>query len=275
MKRTGVRPLASVIFGTLASCGGAPRPHVGAPADLHVAVRTGAITAPDSARPGWTRVHVEEAEDSHIVVVFRLPATSSSSDVREFVAALDTAPNTPRPGVAMGGPEVGLRGDVIVHLTPGTYVLACVRRGKDGHRHAITGESSALHVQPVTSADSIRAAAPQSTHTVRMIDFAFTGPERWASGAQLLQIVNTGEQDHQLRLARLRDGASLQTWMSAEDPKTVAKSIAGMARIGPGEVAYLPVDLEPGTYIAYCLITDLSTKRSHTEMGMLREIHVR
>jgi hypothetical protein len=75
-------------------------------------------------------------------------------------------------------------------------------------------------------------------------------------------------------LARLREGASLQAWMQADDPDTVATTVAGMARLGPGEVAYLPVNLTPGTYIEYCLVTDAITKRAHIELGMLREIHV-
>ena len=106
------------------------------------------------------------------------------------------------------------------------------------------------------------------------IPFAYIGPDHWAPGAQLLRIENTGKQDHQLRLARLRDGASLKAWTTADDPETVATTLLGMARLGPGEVAYLPVDLTPGTYIAYCLVADMTTKRPHVELGMLRAIQV-
>jgi hypothetical protein len=160
---------------------------------------------------------------------------------------------------------------VIVHLTPGIYVLACVRRGEDGHRHARSGESTVLQVRSATSMD---AAPPPSTQAVRLVDFAYVGPDHWASGVQLLRIENTGQQDHQLRLARLHPKASLQAWMTADDPNTVAPTVAGMARIGPGEVAYLPVDLSPGKYIAYCLVADMATKRPHVELGMLRAIQV-
>lgn len=281
MRRAHQRTVASTLLGLpgllglLVACRDAPRARAGAPADLHVAVRTGVITAPDTARPGWTRVRVEESEDAHIVVVFRLPATTRPDAVTAFIATLDTALATPRPGVAMGGPEVGTRGDVIVHFVPGVYVLACIRRGENGHRHAVTGEHSVLLVPSAVPADSALASAPVGSQTVRMGDFAFTGSEAWTAGAQLLQIVNIGEQDHQLRLARLRDGATLQSWMSADDPGTVATTITGIARMSAGETAYLPVDLEPGTYVAYCLVTDTGTKHSHAEMGMVREIHVR
>ncbi|WP_310571010.1 hypothetical protein [Gemmatimonas sp.] len=268
------------MLGTLSACRDVPNTNANtnasanAGADVSVTVRAGAIVAPDTVRPGWARVRVDEADGEHIVVVFRLPTTTTAADVPAFVAALDTAPATPRPAVAVGGPEVGSRGDVIVHLTPGVYVLACVRRGDDGHRHAYGGESRIVHVRAGQPGDSTFAAPPPSTQAVRLIDFAFVGPDEWAPGPALLRIETTGPQDHQLRLARLRDGASVQAWMAADDPDTVAATIAGMARVGAGQVAYLPIDLTRGTYIAYCVVADVATKRPHVELGMLRMIHV-
>lgn len=269
-RASGCIILAGVVA-TVTACESAPRTAASAPADVAVTVRTGSIAAPDSVSPGWRRVRVDETDGEHIVVVFRLPATT---DVPAFVAALDTAPATPRPGIAIGGPEIGAQGEVVVHLTPGVYVLACVRRGADGHRHARTGESRILFVRTATAADSAFATPPRSTQTVRMVDFAYVGPDHWAPGAQLLRIENTGPHDHQLRLVRLRAGGTLQAWMTADDPDTVATAVVGMARVGVGEVAYLPVDLTPGSYIAYCLVTDGATKKPHVELGMLRAIQV-
>lgn len=258
-----------------AACADAELAEKDTSADLIVTVRHGVLTAPDSVRAGWTRVHIDETDDTpHIVVAFRMPADATKSDLTAFVTALDAAPATPRPGVAIGGPEMGARGDAVLHMTPGLYVLACVRRGKNGHRHASSGESRVLHVRSVASADSAFASPPPSTHVVRMVDFAYVGPDRWAAGVQSLRIENTGQQDHQFRLVRLREGVTLQQWMTADDPNTMATPVAGMARVGSGEVAYLPVDLLPGSYVAYCLIPDATSKRPHVEMGMLRAIQV-
>jgi len=44
------------------------------------------------------------------------------------------------------GPEVGDIGEVVIQFTPGRYVLGCVRRGREGHRHASTGEAKILVV---------------------------------------------------------------------------------------------------------------------------------
>ncbi len=267
-------PLLSLIAVTaLSGCRErAPSP---SPAEnaLPITVRAGNMSAPDSAASGWTRVHVDDGAEKHIVVLFRLPAESTPDDVAAFVAALDTAPATPAPAVAIGGPEVGARSDVIVRLAGGVYVLACVRRGDDGHRHASAGESAVVHVRGTAVADT--TPAPKHTQTVRLMDFAYAGDEQWAAGQQLLRIENTGAQDHQLRLARLRDGATMAQWMEAENPDSVATTVAGMARIGAGEIAYLPVDLTIGRYVVYCLIADPARKLPHIELGMLRAIDVR
>jgi hypothetical protein len=258
----------------LSACRDTPRPPATETAALSITVRAGGLAAPDSLRPGWTRMHVYEGAGRHIVVAFRMPATATTDDMRAFVAALDSTPATPAPGVAIGGPEMGSRGDVFVHLTPGVYVVACVSRGEDGHRHAASGESHLLHVSAATTADTTHAAPPPATQEVRLVNFAYVGPEQWAPGTQTLRLENTGKQDHQLRLARLRDGASVQAWMNADDPDTVATTIAGMARVGAGEVAYLPIEFTPGTYVLYCLVADPASKRPHIELGMLRVVHV-
>jgi len=107
-----------------------------------------------------------------------------------------------------------------------------------------------------------------------MVDFAYVGPERWPAGSHMLRVQNGGSQEHQLRLARLRPGSSLNDWMNAGDPNKIATPIAGVARLGPGGVAYLPVELAAGDYVAYCLITDRKSGRTHVELGMFRGIKV-
>jgi hypothetical protein len=152
-------------------------------------------------------------------------------------------------------------------------VLGCVHRGRDKHRHISSGESKSL-VVPESAEDSMHASAPRATQVVRMTDFAYMTPERWTAGSHMLRVENTGTQDHQLRLVRLRTGSSMKDWMTADDPDTRGTAVAGMARMGPGEVAYLPVDLPAGSYVAYCLVTDPATRRQHVELGMLRSIQL-
>lgn len=107
-----------------------------------------------------------------------------------------------------------------------------------------------------------------------MVDFAYVGEERWQAGPHVLRVENSGRQEHQLRLVRLPPGSSLQDWLNADDPGEVGTAVAGVARLGPGAVAYLPVELPAGAYVAYCLIPDAASGRPHVELGMLRAIQV-
>src|SRR4051794_23341776 len=92
---------------------------------LSVAVRTGAMQAPDSIASGWTRLHLEKEKGRHVVVLFRL---REGTTPEVFLAALDTAIMTPSTGVAVGGPEVVSSAEVVMNLAPGRYVLACMAR---------------------------------------------------------------------------------------------------------------------------------------------------
>jgi len=238
--------------------------------DLLVSVSTGKVTAPDSIESGWTRVRVEEDGGGHILVVFRFPERATDADVKTFVAALDTARGTPRPAVALGGPEVGDTGEVVIELTAGRYVLGCVRRGTNGHRHTSDGEVKTMRVTKTRRA----AVPPRATQNIQMVDFAYVGTERWSAGSHMLRVENRGRQDHQLRLVRLRAGSTLKDWMSAPNPGVHGAAIAGIARIGSGQVAYLPVDLTRGAYVLHCLVPDTASGRPHVELGMLRAIQV-
>lgn len=238
-------------------------------ADLLVSMHAGSVSAPDSLIAGWTRIRVQEDGTGHILVVFRLPATATRTDVAAFLAALDTARTTPPPALALGGPEIGDTGEVVIQLTAGRYVLGCVSRGRDGHRHASTGEAKEI---VVTGRDT--AAPPRGTQDVPMVDFAYTGPEQWKAGSHLLRVENRGRQDHQLRIVRLLAGSTLKDWINADDPGAHAKPVAGVARLGAGAVAYLPVELPRGEYVLLCLIPDAVSGRPHVALGMFRAIHV-
>jgi hypothetical protein len=265
--------ILGAVLGSLIACGGREAGPARMPkADLLVSVRGGAVTAPDSIRAGWTRMRVEEDGAGHILVVFRLPDTATDADLAEFLAALDTARTTPYAAVALGGPEVGDIGEVVVQLTAGRYVLGCVRRGAGGQRHASVGEAKLLVATASLTPD--REIAPAATQEVGMVDFAYLGSDRWPAGSHVLRVENRGRQEHQLRLARLHPRSSVQDWLEAEDPNDHATTFAGIARLGPGQVAYLPVELPAGTYLAYCLIPDSTSGMPHVELGMLRVIHI-
>ena len=238
------------------------------PAVLTVSVASGSVIAPDTVPAGWTRLRVEEADRGHIIALFELPADANGTAVAAFLAALDTAKATPPPAIARGGPEIGDTAEVVLQLETGRYLLACLSR-RDGHRHATMGESRLVEVRGPSS----DRPGPEASHELDLVDFAFGTPTPWAAGRHLLAVRNTGRQDHQLRIDRLHDGVTFAEWLEAEGGET-SDPVAGVARIGPGQQAFLPMDLAPGEYVLYCLIPDPASGRPHVEMGMMRSIRV-
>ncbi len=236
-------------------------------------VDAGSITAPDTIEAGWRLVRVTEDGAGHIPVFFLLQDSLASPDTAAFLRELDEGVETPGQALALGGPEVGDSGEVYIHFTPGRYLLGCVARDEAGHRHAALGEAKLIVVPDAPPAAGAEAP-PEASYLVRMVDFAYMGPEDWAAGPQVLRVDNAGQQDHQVRIARLNQGLTTRDWLYAEEPNDHATSIAGVARMGSGVVAYLPVDLPAGEYVIYCLVPDAASGRPHVMLGMLRSIHV-
>lgn len=265
--RSGSIPLAAVLS-LLAACAGQAdeRRTIDAP-DVLIRVSTGSLEVTDSIRPGWRRVRVEEDGEGHIVVAFRLKDDAVIADPERFLQALDTASTTPLSALALGGPEVGDTGVVLIRFAPGAYVFGCVRRGPSGHRHAFEGEARLVMVSGEESAEM-----PRASDTVRMTDFAYNTSGSWPAGPNMLRIENAGAQDHQVRLARLHDGASLRDWLDAEG--RLGTDLVGVARMGTGAVTFLPVDLQAGAYVLYCLIPDPGSGEPHIALGMLKSIRV-
>ncbi len=260
----------ALIVGLIGAGGRALPPAAHAPGDVVVAVRGGRLDMPDRLAAGWRRVRVVEDGAGHIVVAFRLRHGDAPGLVHRFLADLDTAVATPAAALALGGPEIGDSGEVVLDLRPGTYVFACLSRGKGVHRHGAAGE---WHVVTVSGKPD-PVASPRVADTVRLADFAYLSADRWAPGERIIRVENVGRQDHQLRIDRLRPGTTISQWLDPENPAANGKPVVGVARMGPGAVAYLPVNLPPSDYVMYCLVTDPVSRQIHVMRGMFKLIRV-
>jgi hypothetical protein len=251
----------------MAACGGSEPPPSGA-ATVAVSVSSGSLHAPDTIEAGWVRLRVQEQGKGHILVVFRVPDTATPAELTSFRAALDTARMTPPPARALGGPEIGDTGAVVLNLARGRYLLACLGRGPEGHRHANSGEAAVVEVV----AASNPREAPVPTRKVTMADFAYGADATWPTGDHLVHVENTGRQDHHLRIDRLPAGGDLGQWLASEGE--IGEPVAGVARTSPGEAVYLPVRLPAGSYVLYCLIPDAVSGEPHAIKGMFRALTV-
>ncbi len=108
-----------------------------------------------------------------------------------------------------------------------------------------------------------------SAFAIQGRDFAFDGvPEKVDAGTATFTFENTGTEFHEMGLARLPEGMTLQEALELE---SIVPS--GILLAPPGERAGgLTVDLEPGSYVLFCFIEN--ENGPHAFQGMVAQITV-
>jgi hypothetical protein len=176
-------------------------------------------------------------------------------------------------GILMPGASQTLTLD----LGPGEYVWFCGIPAPDGQPHYAKGMVSSFEVRAATEDGAV--VAPQATGEVGLQDFAFALPESIGAGEQRWEVTNAGSQTHEMLLARLEPGATaIDFAMAFGDPAATEPPpgvpLGGVGPIEPGTATWLDLDLEPGTYAAFCYIPDPGSGQPHLALGMIAEFTV-
>ena len=124
----------------------------------------------------------------------------------------------------------------------------------------------------------------QALHRVDVVgsDYAFTLPDTLPPGPTRFAFTNQGYAHHELMLAALKPGVTLDAALAASaagrDTREFLESGASVLYASPGQVstAELLVDLKSGrSYVAVCLMRDAEGAPRHTELGMATSFVVR
>ncbi len=196
-----------------------------------------------------------EGEEVHQVTLVQLEEGQSVADVVQgfegpegdhFVAdeAFAGGPTNTLPGQS---------GSAIVELEEGRYGMYCFIATSDGRFHLSQGMVGQLDV---VATEAPPVEPPATTETVRMSDFTYDVPAGF-TGQGVIEVVNDGPQVHELTI-------------SAPDLSTGS----GLAAIAPGATAYLPIDLDPGSYNFVCFVSDSDSGDPHFTVGMNLDITV-
>ena len=120
---------------------------------------------------------------------------------------------------------------------------------------------------------------PPAATTIKLKDFKFIGlPKHLAAGSVTFQVVNTGDQAHEMELARLDPGKTQQDVMKflqspqAQNGPAPAwiHDAGGLNAVSPHESASFTTTLTPGYYLVVCFMPD--TKKNgepHVMEGMI------
>ncbi len=112
-------------------------------------------------------------------------------------------------------------------------------------------------------------------------DYTFQLPDSLPAGRTAFAFENAGQVPHEMILVGLRDGATLQEVATrrreGRDWQELVESTAAILIAPPGErsAAQVLADLEAGrTYALVCNFQDSDSAPPHTELGMMKSLHV-
>jgi hypothetical protein len=231
---------------------------------------------PDEVAPGPTRVSLaNEGAEAHHAQLFRL---GDGQTVEDLTAALADGgpPAALEVGEYVGGTALVAPGETsdaeaVVELEPGNYVFLCLVEAPDGQPHVAHGM---LH--PFTVDGSAESPpAPDADVSVQLVDYGFELPDT-IDGDALLEITNAAAAEpHEMEVARLDDGATIDDVASAlQDGTDVpATPVGGLQGILPGASQLLQLDLEPGRYVVVCEVPSPDGTPHHVK-GMIQEVAV-
>jgi hypothetical protein len=239
--------------------------------------RDNSFSGPDSIPAGWIQLRlVNEGPDFYHIQLVKL---TEGKTVDDLVTALQANPVRPAWAELYGGPNPAVPGqssEAFVKLDPGNYALIDTVPDKTGTPHVYYGMARAL---TVTAAEGTAGIEPRADVTLDMFDFAYQLAQPLTAGEQTIRVNNKGGQPHEVFLARLASGKTVEDLLASLAPDAPADAIdwqalGGISAIRAGTHAYFSADLEPGRYALVCFAPDRGSGAPHFMMGMTQEFTV-
>ena len=228
------------------------------------------------------RVDNNRAAQTNTEFVQFSPGTTADQALKDMQSDLEEGPDWFYESVFAGGTVGAPNAEtlVVVDLTPGDWYLIIDRFAPDGGDEGALDEIKPLTVTGETTAAEEIAGAIK----ISLTDFGFYNPEVLPAGPQIWHLRNDGVQLHFLDFLRAPDGTTLDqvTQLLTFDESLGTPPPADMISpdafeeiftaqdISAGQSVWIGVDLEPGTYLGLCFITDRESGMPHALMGMTK-----
>jgi len=172
----------------------------------------------------------------------------------------------------LGGPgeiEPGKTGEALVTVTAGEWAVM------------VEGNQPPVFVTAADSPDS-NTTDPTAQLEVTVGDFYFKGFDNVPAGPAIWKVTNEGKQPHMIAVSQVPDGTTFDQIMATVQymgtgtpvPGTLEEGDFGPANAGlllltTGKSCWVTADLEDGTYVALCFVTDPATHQPHIMEGMV------
>lgn len=155
-------------------------------------------------------------------------------------------------------------------LQPGRHILICFIPSADGVAHLHKGMVAEFTVV----SDGEPVAPPEDvTGEVVLSDFGITPPAAGFTESGTYRFVNRGAEPHEMILLKLDSGKTLADAAAyrANGSKGAAPYtfVGGAGVIAPGATGYADLVLDPGQYIAVCVVESEQHDKAHADLGMV------
>lgn len=238
--------------------------------DVTIGASEYAFDAPATLQAGLTHFNlVNSGVEDHQALFIRLNDGVTLDDLAS--APIETEADVAPYGTLAGGP-IALAGgefDTTLDLEPGSYVLICTVETPDGVAHADLGMVTTLDV---TEPPADPQPTPETDVTVTLSDFAFDAPDTLPAGETTFDVVNAGQQIHEMGVIKLDDGATIDDMMAAfeaESEEGPFAPVGALYGLSGGQEGWTTIDLTAGTYALVCFVTDPESGMPHVALGMV------
>jgi len=255
---------------------------------VDVVARDYAFDVPTRIPAGLTTFRLRnEGPDLHHIYLVKLAPGKTMADVFTYMQQPSDAPSFPSWATPVGGPNTprpgGGESNATLDLEAGEYAMLCVIPAKDGMPHVMKGMAKAITVTPAARPTRPASGHPDTpapkadvTMTLRDYDFALDRPLR--AGKQLVAVRNGAAQPHEVFIARLAPGKTVQDllkWIEKPDGPPPGEPMGGTTDIGTGGTNYIGLDLAQGEYGLICFSFDRKDGRPHFMHGMIKQLTVK
>ena len=234
--------------------------------------------APNGVAAGLRHIVFENrGTEIHEAMLVKLPKGMSAND---YVAAVKSGSLFPKGALDYSGPGLtspGETSEMWLRVDPGQYIIICWNSG-----HAKTTPVHPFTVHDIGADDE----TPKEDLVLKLVDFRFELEGDLHKGVQVIRVETPGPSMHEVDIFRLHEGrtvADLNGWRKQEGHGPApADALGGVLDSHDlSRVVWLRRKFTPGRYVLHCELpittaaSATSTKITHADVGMVREIEIK
>lgn len=229
--------------------------------------------APDKLAAGLRHIVFENrGSEIHERMLVKLPKGMSPDD---YVAAVKKGSLFPEGALDYSGPGLtspGVTAEMWLKVDPGNYIIICWNKDHD--------KTTRVHSFIVEETGAADDQPPKEDAVLKLFDYRFELDRALRKGVQVIRIETPGPAMHEVDIYRLHEGSSVadvSRWRKErENGPSPAEALGGaLDSHDINRVVWLRKKFAPGRYVLHCEMPVTSTKLTHADVGMVREIEIR